>query len=198
MAVPLYKYVLATTCLLYPRTDIIHDERRIPETQHAARPIQTSRVVCLAQCCYHVSWYLVHTVSSTATFSINTLKCCGIAQSTKWTTEEPSFDSRQGQEFFCSPNHPDRLNCSAVTGCSLPAGKRTGGKDKHLPLSSVEFENAWRYTPISHTPSRHEYFDMPSLTLRRLMSYIYMEHPFLMFLDHTQRRSTVGRTPLDE
>ena len=25
-----------------------------------------------------------------------------------------------------------------------------------------------------------------------------MEHPFLMFLDHTQRRSTVDRTPLDE
>ena len=39
-----------------------------------------------------------------------------------------------------------------------------------------------------------------SLTFRQLMSYIYiyMEHPFLMFLDHTQRRSTVGRTPLDE
>ena len=36
------------------------------------------------------------------------------------------------------------------------------------------------------------------LTLRRLMSYIYTEQPFLMFLDHTQRRSTVGRTPLDE
>jgi len=36
------------------------------------------------------------------------------------------------------------------------------------------------------------------LTLRHLMSYIHMEHPFLMFLDHTQRRSTVGRTPLDE
>ena len=28
--------------------------------------------------------------------------------------------------------------------------------------------------------------------------YIYMEHPFLMFLDQTQRRSTIGRTPLDE
>ena len=28
--------------------------------------------------------------------------------------------------------------------------------------------------------------------------YIYMEHLFLMFLDHTQRRATVGRTPLDE
>ena len=25
-----------------------------------------------------------------------------------------------------------------------------------------------------------------------------MEHPFLVFLDHTQRRSTVGRTPLDD
>ena len=41
-----------------------------------------------------------------------------------------------------------------------------------------------------------------SLTFRRLMSYIYiyiyMEHPFLIFLDHTQGRSTVGRTPLDE
>jgi len=36
------------------------------------------------------------------------------------------------------------------------------------------------------------------LTFRLLMSYIYMEHPFLMFLDHTQRRSTIGRTPLDE
>jgi len=36
------------------------------------------------------------------------------------------------------------------------------------------------------------------LTFRLLMSYIYMEHPFLMFLDHTQRRSTVVRTPLDE
>ena len=38
------------------------------------------------------------------------------------------------------------------------------------------------------------------LTLRLLMSYIYiyMEHPFLMFLDYTQRRTTVGKTPLDE
>ena len=35
------------------------------------------------------------------------------------------------------------------------------------------------------------------LTLSRIMSYIYGA-PFLMFLDHTQRRSTVGRTPLDE
>ena len=37
-----------------------------------------------------------------------------------------------------------------------------------------------------------------SLTFRLVMSYIYTEHLFLMFLDHTQRRTTVGRTPLDE
>jgi len=38
------------------------------------------------------------------------------------------------------------------------------------------------------------------LTLTVLMSYIYiyMERLFLMFLDHTRRRSTFGRTPLDE
>ena len=36
------------------------------------------------------------------------------------------------------------------------------------------------------------------LTLRLLMSHIYMERIFLMFLDHTQRRTTVGRTPLNE
>ena len=52
-------------------------------------------------------------------------------------------------------------------------------------------ENLSRETGAETDPSR-------SLTLRRLMSYTYMEHPFLMFLDHTQRRSTVGRTPLDE
>jgi len=41
-----------------------------------------------------------------------------------------------------------------------------------------------------------------SLTIRLLMSYIYiyiyMERLFLMFLGHTQRRTTVGGTPLDE
>ena len=45
-----------------------------------------------------------------------------------------------------------------------------------------------------------------SLTLRLLMSYIYIyiytyiykERLFLMFLDHTKRHTTFGRTPLDE
>ena len=63
-------------------------------------------------------------------------------------------------------------------------------------------------TALLYCTCEHERLDSAKriLTLRRLMSYIYiyiyiyiyMEHPFLMFLDHTQRRNTVGRTPLDE
>ena len=62
----------------------------------------------------------------------------------------------------------------------------------------------WRH--IACAMARHSM--KITLTLRLLMSYIYiyiciyiyiyMERLFLMFLDHTQRRSTVGRTPLDE
>ena len=67
-------------------------------------------------------------------------------------------------------------------------------------------------TTCSSTNLYHKTLHQLNLTLRLLMSYIYiytyiyiyiyiyiyMEHLFLMFLDHTQRRSTVGRTPLDE
>jgi len=51
--------------------------------------------------------------------------------------------------------------------------------------------------PLVHHNTVHF---LTRLTLRLLMSYIYiyMERIFLMFLDHTQRRTTVGRTPLDE
>ena len=75
-----------------------------------------------------------------------------------------------------------------------------------LSLSfSLSHTNTHTYTHThnththTHTHTTHTHTNKP-LTLRRLMSYIYiyMEHPFLMFLDHTQRRSTVGRTPLDE
>ena len=52
------------------------------------------------------------------------------------------------------------------------------------------------YLFIVEPGCKHNFYEI--LTLRRLMSYVYMAHPFLMFLDHTQRRTTVGRTPLDE
>ena len=61
-----------------------------------------------------------------------------------------------------------------------------------LPFYLVSLRPTYR---VAHEISYR--FIIP-LTLRLLMSYIYMEHLFLMFLDHTQRRTTVGRTPLDE
>ena len=44
----------------------------------------------------------------------------------------------------------------------------------------------------------HEFRLLMSCVYIYIYIYIYMEHLFLMFLDHTQRRTTVGRTPLDE
>jgi len=66
----------------------------------------------------------------------------------------------------------------------------------------ISLHNTWGNLPMY--PGQENLYHLPSfaLTLRLLMSYIYiyiyMEHLFLMFLDHTQRRSTVGRTPLGE
>jgi len=42
------------------------------------------------------------------------------------------------------------------------------------------------------------YINPQATNVTYIYIYIYMEHLFLMFLDHTQRRITVGRTPLDE
>ena len=64
----------------------------------------------------------------------------------------------------------------------------------------------WKISPNFSINWQVHDFVQVSLILRLLMSYIYiyiyiyiyMEHPILMFLDHTQRRTTVGRTPLDE
>ena len=71
--------------------------------------------------------------------------------------------------------------------------------DFYLPISGVCFLPATQTLP-SAAPELLDFSKQRDLTLKLLMSYIYiyMEHLFLMFLDHTQRRSTVGRTPLDE
>ena len=75
----------------------------------------------------------------------------------------------------------------------------------HYYLSQFGAEIANENHTVVHPLHHVLYYNL--LTLRLLMSYIYiymsyiyiyMERLFLMFLDHTQRRSTVGRTPLDE
>ena len=109
--------------------------------------------------------------------------------------------------------------------CKMDSGshsQRSSGRDvalTSLPDLAQRLKKEWSYTstPPSHAfmicyrdncTSPFEHYTcfgrnattkyLVTLTLRRLMSYIYMEHPFLMFLDHTQRRSTVGRSPLVE
>ena len=88
-----------------------------------------------------------------------------------------------------------------ATGCLDIADCETGTiwyGERPDPSLSLSLDNDGRGNDslfaVEETWDTH----LELLTLRRLMSYIYMEHPFLMFLDHTQRRSTVGRTPLDE
>ena len=90
-----------------------------------------------------------------------------------------------GSEYFFGPYVlPDTLATEMY--CNRPLDSLLNSW-----LRLIKWQPAVR-TVLSHICYREV------LTLRRLMSYIYMEHPFLMFLDHTQRRSTVGRTPLDE
>ena len=78
--------------------------------------------------------------------------------------------------------------------------------NKHTPLLTINPLNP-ELNPICYLLAllAHHFLHVSrirvkSLTIRLLMLYIYiyMEHLFLMFLYHTQRRTTVGRTPLDE
>jgi len=101
--------------------------------------------------------------------------------------------------------------------CRKDNGKcrRNGRRERRCKPLPKDFSETKRYWTLNHLNpelnpicyllallARHflhvSRIRVKSLTIRLLMSYIYMEHPFLMFLDHTQRRSTVGRTPLDE
>jgi len=119
--------------------------------------------------------------------------------------------------FFSFSKRPDRIWCSHRLLCSRYCGespsraKQPGLEADHTSLSEVLFNplNA-ELNPICYLLAllgAHHFLHVSrirvkSLTIKLLMSYIYkyiyMEHLFLMFLDHTQRRSTVGRTPLDE
>ena len=84
----------------------------------------------------------------------------------------------------------------------------------NLPIPSKETDSyyslraLWIDLRTLSTPTNEQFYILCILllSLRLLMSYIYIyiymcvcvERLFLMFLDHTQRRSTVGRIPLEE
>ena len=94
-------------------------------------------------------------------------------------------------------NHFEPRHCGGMRG-----DRHAPGIDRLAPINPLNPE----LNPICYLLAllgAHHFLHVSRirvklLTFRLLMSCIYMEHPFLMFLDHTQRRSTVGRTPLDE
>ena len=69
-------------------------------------------------------------------------------------------------------------------------------QDKINPLNAELNPICYLLALLAHHFLHVSRIRVKSLTLRLVMSY--MERLFLMFLDHTQRRSTVGRNPLDE
>ena len=121
-------------------------------------------------------------------------------------------EDREKDDHFCSQSC--ELDTSIGTQNTLPL------RELHLtvfvclilnPLKPELNPICYLLALLAHHFLHVSRIRVKSLTFRRLMSYIYickiyiyiyiyiyMEHPFLMFLDHTQRRSTVGRTPLDE
>ena len=64
--------------------------------------------------------------------------------------------------------------------------------------SDVHDHNTRHKTDLQPLTHWHTTFYNTWCTYIYIYIYIYMERLFLMFLDHTQRRSKVGRTPLDE
>ena len=96
------------------------------------------------------------------------------------------------QVFYLNRDETSLLRSCTGINCVL-----NGSEEMFACVLNIGFKSEDLNAPKSFCLFREV-----ALTLRRLMSYIYiyiyMEHPFLMFLDHTQRRSTVSRTPLDE
>ena len=111
-------------------------------------------------------------------------------------------------------NYLESLRASyPVKRCHIPEETETSNTSLKIPKISERCVNPLNpeLNPICYLLAllAHHFLHVSrimvnSLTFRLLMSYIYiyiyiyMERIFLMFLDHTQQGSTVGRTPLDE
>ena len=115
------------------------------------------------------------------------LKIASMKTATSWSCQE----NRTSYKEWARLNYWSRL-CTLFIFLLVTA-ETVNEHSVLLPAPLTMRRTGWRSRDINLR-----------LTLRLLMSYIYiyiyiyMEHPFLMFLDHTQRRTTVGRTPLGE
>ena len=113
-----------------------------------------------------------------------------------WQDTEVNGDQLPAIQRQLLPPFPGQSNRCFSSGTFLRQEPQLQGSLRRA-LGLLRINKLYRNVD-NQLPIEQASYDMIYLTLRVLMSYIYMEHPFLMFLDHTQRRSTVGRTPLDE
>ena len=101
-----------------------------------------------------------------------------VASDSRLRLPQPKNNSQPDPDFWMPFKQPHQKFLSGPQRC---------GSDSRQPGNRTQCN-----IPDERSPNHDR------INPGRLMSYIYMEHPFLMFLDHTQRSSTVGRTPLDE
>ena len=101
--------------------------------------------------------------------------------------------------FHTSDNfHPPLSNLKAYVSQSI--GNQLQNYSTLNPLNPELNPICYLLALLAHHFLHVSRIRVKSLTLRLLLSYIYiyiyiyMERLFLMFLDHTRRRSTVGRT----
>jgi len=145
----------------------------------------------------------------------NLLIPVGTAQHTDlvrdWATKESWFDSEQVKRFdllqsiqTCSG--AQSISYSGNARSTFPRGlKQLGRESDHAPPSSANFNKACSYTSSSHMPSWGcVLLRTVSICLFLFVCY-WRDSPqwarvssFTRFLDHIQRRITVGMTPLDE
>ena len=72
------------------------------------------------------------------------------------------------------------------------------GDDKHAKILFSDVDTSISPGTLTDITLTHWHTTFYNTWRTYIYIYIYMERLFLMFLDHTQRRSKVGRTPLDE
>jgi len=125
------------------------------------------------------------------------------------------FDTRYGNWYFACPKDPDRRwgppsLLYNVYRASFPWGKEAGSYAWPLAIIWSRGMRAWTNTSTPHMYiyGVHRY----NLSVMDTFTFFYLEQQpplpppphwarassFTRFLDRTQRRTTVGRTPLDE
>ena len=105
--------------------------------------------------------------------------------------EESIQHSERGESLKSRRKYVFLTHCGRVTQICVFNTVKPGTSASSPQYHSTRGNVSRGITPSSTTRVFGEYF-------LKISVHKNSQHPFLMFLDHTRRRSTVGRTPLDE